>query len=201
MPLLGAFPTGTAWGRINDDNLNEIPADPNYKNSLVSLQYRDEPTLTPAFLSAAASMYALVRQVYPNTLSYTNFSDVYRHPSSIPELRNYMQTTNPDMLMFDNYPDFSFAPSSRFNWYSTLQQYRTLGIAGIDGTGDMPIPYGLYLNLFRPTFGSALPSESFVRLQQFSGWAFGYTMASAFVYNNPYPGSSQGDCAMLGNLR
>ena len=91
----------------------------------------------------------------------------------------------PDMLLFDNYPRFSFPASDRNTWYSTMASYRTTAMLGWDGTGMQPIAYGQYLNLYRNSYNAATPSESFVRLQQNASWAFGYTFVSAFAYNDP----------------
>ena len=98
-----------------------------------------------------------------------------------------MQYTQPDMLMFDMYPGYDnyiWYPYRNL-WYSTMQRYRTVALEGYDGTGDSPLPYGQYLDLWRRGSTAALPPESFVRLQQFASWAFGFTCTSAFIYNMP----------------
>jgi len=81
-----------------------------------------------------------------------------------------------------------------------MQKYRQAGLVGIDGTGQKPIPYATYTDLYRTSYGATLPDESFVNLQEFASWAFGYTFLTAFVYNKPnntgvYPTmfSSDGD--------
>src|ERR1051325_4150371 len=93
-----------------------------------------------------------------------------------------MQTCNPDMLMFDAYPRHYITMTT---WYGEMQKYRVAGLAGIDGTGHKPIPYGQYLDLYRTSYTASQPDESFVRLQQNASWAFGYTFVEAFVYNKP----------------
>jgi hypothetical protein len=88
------------------------------------------------------------------------------------------------MLMFDYYPQFSFLSPSRDVWYSTMQVFRTAGLAGYDGTGNAPIPYAQFLRLFRGSYDEPTPSESFIRMQQFASWAFGYTLVDGFIYTH-----------------
>lgn len=181
MPILSEMPAGTAWGRMDQDNWWEIPDDPNYLKNLVSLEYWDEHSLTADFTDAAATKFASWRALYPHTLGYTN---QYAGQVSSAALQSFMQAAQPDMIMFDNYPDYSFPAGARNTWYSTMQMYRTLGLAGNDGSGQHPIPYAQYLNLYRNSYSDPIPSESYVRLQQNASWAFGYTFVGAFVYNN-----------------
>src|SRR5207249_4490501 len=89
---------------------------------------------------------------------------------------------NPDMLMFDAYPRQFVTLNT---WYAEMQKYRVAGLAGNDGSGQKPIPYAQYLDLYRTSYGASQPDESFVRLQEFASWAFGYTFVTAFVYNKP----------------
>jgi hypothetical protein len=180
MPVLGEMPAGTPWGRMSQDNDYQIPSDPTSVDSLVSLQYWDEQPVTAAWINQAASKFASWRTLYPNTLGYTN-----QTPIDSATLANFMQGAQPDMISFVNYPGYSFSGSARNTWYSDMQMFRTAGLAGNDGTGRQPIPYAQFLDLYRNSYSDAIPSESFVRLQQFAGWAFGYTFVSAFVYNNP----------------
>jgi hypothetical protein len=65
-----------------------------------------------------------------------------------------------------------------------MQRYRTVALEGYDGTGRQPIAFGQYSKLYRRSCADALPSESFVRQQQFAAWAFGSTFSTAFVYNS-----------------
>src|SRR5207248_8895679 len=95
-------------------------------------------------------------------------------------LASYMAAANPDMLMFDAYPRQYITLNT---WYSEMAKYRAAGLAGIDGTGAKPIPYAQYLDLYRTSYAASVPDESFVRLQEFSSWAFGYTFVTAFIYN------------------
>ncbi len=183
MPTLSEAPAGTAWARVDSDNEYQIPSNPNYAQNLVSMQYGDEQPLTTDFVNTAAAKFASWRVNYPNTLAYANHFPAQVSPAS---LANYMQVAQPDMLMFDYYPSYSFPENDRSSWYSAMQMYRTAGLAGNDGTGAKPIPYAQFLNLFRSSYSAPTPSESYVRLQQNASWAFGYSAVSAFVYNNPY---------------
>ena len=65
-----------------------------------------------------------------------------------------------------------------------LEVYRTLGLEGNDGTGTQPIPTGLWTQVYiRPSSGH-VPSESELRLNHFSAWAFGFKLTNAFFYNH-----------------
>jgi hypothetical protein len=58
-----------------------------------------------------------------------------------------------------------------------------VGLAGIEGNGAWPIPYGAYLQTW--VYNNHMISESEMRLNQFAPWAFGYKFVSAFVYTEP----------------
>jgi hypothetical protein len=189
--LLAQLPAGVQWARgfqpgYNDGQKYLTTAELSYKNSFVSMQYGDELTdiMDPARLTDMRTMYDSWRNSYPNAIAYTNFE--YKQLTDA-NLRTYMTATHPDMIMFDMYPDFGFASSSRSLWYTKMQQYRLAGLEGYTtdaGVNSGPIAYGQFLNLFRyGTYSDPLPSESYVRLQQFASWAFGYTFAMAYVYN------------------
>ncbi len=172
---------------------------------MVSLQYGDElnqdttgaldATTTNTIASTFASWHA---QYGSDFLACTNFGANNASKSLTPAaLANFQQIANPDMLMFDAYPRQYVTMAA---WYTETAKYRAAGLAGNDGTGTKPIPYGQYLDLYRTSYGASQPSESFVRLQEFASWAFGYTFVTAFVYNKPnntgvYPTlfSSDGD--------
>lgn len=177
------------WGRNYQQGFAHdlTPGEMGYVNHFVSISYEDELPQTQANLDAEKLAFARWKQLYPNALAYTNFNWGTQYVEDYTGLRNYMQYTQPDMLMFDMYPgydDYAWYPYRNL-WYSTMQRYRTVALEGIDGTGNEPLPYGQFLDLWRRGSNAALPPESFVRLQQFASWAFGFTFTSAFVYNQP----------------
>jgi len=196
------------WSRwIKTDGSNPLTNNETTKHlsELVSLQYGDElnqdgtGTIDATTASTIASTFSSWHSQYgSNFLAYTNFGANNASKSMTPTgLASYMQATNPDMLMFDAYPRQLVTLST---WYSEMQKYRQAGLVGIDGTGQKPIPYATYTDLYRTSYGATLPDESIVNLQEFASWAFGYTFLTAFVYNKPnntgvYPTmfSSDGD--------
>jgi hypothetical protein len=184
----------------NDLTTNEVNQ---HLSEMVSLQYGDElnqnldGTLDAATVDTMAATFADWHNRYGNSfLAYTNFGANNAAKSLTPAaLANFLQAAEPDMLMFDAYPRHYVTMST---WYAEMQKYRLAGLAGNDGTGRAPIPYAQYLDLYRTSYTASLPSESFIRLQQFASWAFGYTFVTAFVYNNPnnptvYPTMFAGD--------
>jgi hypothetical protein len=184
MSLLPAAP-GIPWSRVIKDpamdlTTNEIP----YLSNLVSIQLDDEQNLTSSYISAITQRLASMKSKYPDVIAYTNQGWSQATPA---QLQNYMQAAQPDMLMFDIYP---FEP----NWYGEilggsptmlyqyLQKYRLLGLAGNDGTGTYPVPCGLFTQTFTGEGWTHVVSESEIRLNEFSAWAFGYKCVSAFLY-------------------
>jgi hypothetical protein len=162
-------------------NSYETPFLPN----LVGLQMSDEQDITNQVqLDAAKNLLADWRTMYPNTISYTNQSAGY----SVAQLESYMSYVQPDMLMFDWYPfgGTTVGGEPSINIYNFMQIEREAALAGDDGTGQHPIPYGLYLQMSDVNFSSTLhnPSDSEMRLNQFAAWSFGYTYATAFTYLN-----------------
>ena len=159
-------------------------------DELVSLQYGDElnqdltGSIDATTLSTMASTYASWHSLYGNNfLAHTNFgANNASKTMSASGLASYMAATNPDMLLFDAYPRHFVTLTT---WYTEMQKYRVAGLAGIDGTGNKPIPYGQYLDLYRTSYSASVPEESFVRMQESVSWAFGYTFVTAFVYNKP----------------
>ena len=178
------------WMRTDGTNPLTNNETTQHLSEMVSLQYGDElnqdttGTLDAATTNTIATTFASWHQQYGSDfLAYTNFGANNASKSLTPAaLANFQQAANPDMLMFDAYPRQLVTMST---WYTETAKYRAAGIAGNDGTGNKPIPYGQYLDLYRTSYTATLPSESFVRLQEFGSWAFGYTFLSAFVYNKP----------------
>jgi hypothetical protein len=181
------------WSRwVKTDGSNPLTNNEKnqHLNDLVSLQYGDElnqdgtGTIDAATLATMAATYADWHNQYgSNFLAYSNFGANNASKSmTAAGLSNYMRVTNPDLLMFDAYPRQYVTLST---WYAEMQKYRRAGLAGNDATGRQPIPYAQYLDLYLTSYAAALPDESFVRLQEFASWAFGYTLVTAFVYNKP----------------
>jgi hypothetical protein len=182
------------WSRwIKTDFSNDLTNNETtqHLNEMVSLQYGDEVnqnlngTLDAATMNTMAATFADWHSRYGNNfLAYTNFGANNAAKSMTPAaLGDYIQIAKPDMLMFDAYPRHYVTMST---WYAEMQKYRLAGLAGVDGTGQSPIPYAQYLDLYRTSYTASQPSESFLRLQENASWAFGYTFVTAFVYNKPH---------------
>lgn len=207
--LLSQLPAGTPWGRMYSYGAPETrylsTAEAPYNDSFVSLQYSDEPRdlADAARLGDMAAAYRDWNSRYPDALAYSNF--MVNYPPDAAALASYMSVTRPDMLSFDMYPWFYItherSAPHQWSWYTMMQMYRTAALAGNDGTGAKPIPYAQFLDLTRTSYSGpygVMPSESFVRLQQNASWAFGYTMVSAFIYNDPDPKSTMGSVMFSG---
>ncbi|MCC7083755.1 MAG: hypothetical protein IT427_01970 [Pirellulales bacterium] len=170
-----------------DPVFNHMP----YINNFVSMQWRDEQVDTMNRFAEINAYYDEWHRRYGNVIVHANFNryiDVGGTPSG---LHVYMEGTHPDMLMFDNYPSYvnfiNATPgiNDRASVYSFMQGYRTAALAGYTtdaGVNSGPLPYAQYLNLHRWDYTQVLPSESFVRWNQFASWAFGYTFVSGWKY-------------------
>jgi hypothetical protein len=159
-----------------------------YASRLVSYQMGDEQDITDpteqANLRAAMTSFHGTR---PNVITCTN---QYGTQISAAAMRTYMQNVQPDMVMFDTYPfNGNLTGGSPIGFYADLQKYRKLGLAGNDGTAARPIPVGFWTqtcgDLSHTTPEAHTISESEIRLNNFSGWAFGCKLEAAFLYQNP----------------
>jgi len=196
-------PAGQNWGMTRGDDTTTLGAgDQPYKDDMVSLQWRDEQWLGEvAWRDQAAAWFAGARASgdFDNTILYTNqYGKATSHwygagnrgygGSEDEHLRAYMRTSQPDMLYFDYYPTKTASGDPPLalarGFYGTLSRYRKLSLEGNDGTGETPIPFGLYLQSFTDTYWPGAPSESEVRLQQFAAWAYGAKHATHFMYTS-----------------
>lgn len=151
------------------------------ESRLVSIQFKDEQRLNdPNNFRDAVEALNQWRSRYPNSLRHTN---QWGTQEFIETMRKYMKAAVPDMVSFDTYPfnGKGLAGDKLNRYYRDLQKYRLLGLGGIDGTADLPIPYGQWLQTY--VRKGHVVSESEVRLNQFAAWAFGYKWAAAFIYN------------------
>lgn len=179
---LGASPGIPVCLKLAYGDLNSIEVP--YLPNLVALQLNDEQDVAvPAELDAAKNVLADWRARYPNTIGYLNQSG---SENGAKQLRHYMSYAQPDMLMFDTYPfNGDINGGSPYSFYRDMQKYRLVGLEGNDGTGRQPLPYGYCLQTsIADHFNNHVTSGSETRLNQFAGWAFGFTFASAYSYNN-----------------
>lgn len=183
---------GIPWSRwalagelTNPANFDLTPAERPFASNLVRLQIEDEQDITdPAKLATAAAAVQAIHAKYPNVIVHTNQIAFQQTPA---EVQSYMAQVKPDMLMFDFYPFDGLRPGgSPLAFYNGMAKFRALGLKGNDGTGDRPIPTGLYTQTYiDPNLNNHVVSESEIRLNNFSAWAFGYKLVDAFVYDDP----------------
>jgi hypothetical protein len=187
--FLGDAP-GIPWGILSDYGDPEYivyDVEVPYISNLISYQWRDEQDLTNmSEVTAAKTHFDLVRNSFPDVLCYTN---QYGSQTSSTALKSYMQTAKPDLLMFDVYPFTGSVPGgSPTNLYGSMEKYRELGLLGNDGSRSQPIPTGLWLQTYtgEGSAGTHVASDSEMRLNQFSAWAFGFKFAIAFTYTKHF---------------
>ncbi|WP_299411679.1 hypothetical protein [Acaryochloris sp. IP29b_bin.148] len=165
--------------------------------TLVGWQYKDEQDIgDPTELKALETWIKHHRPLLPNTLLYTNQHGDERFGGSgsyeDASLRRYLRRVQPDMLMQDTYPygvwnDLGNQGGRPAQLLYAMVRYRKFALAGHDGSGRKPIPYGLWVQAFRGSSAigtwSRFPSESELRQQQFSALTLGYKFISAYTYN------------------
>jgi hypothetical protein len=188
---------GQGWGRAYGPGYSELSkylrtevqggqlfSEDDFKDNFVRFQYRDEPDVTQSdILNDIIATFGEWKSLYPNALAHTDFEGFEGGASDVYNLTVFMLAAHPDMLMFNYYPDLSFGTDSRDNWHAIMRRYRAVALKGADGSGRQPIPYAQYLRLWRDTSDGPLPSESYVRMQQFVSWAYGFTFLEAWGYN------------------
>ena len=195
-------PPGIPWS-ITDyrDGATDIdsPQFP-YASKLVSYQFSDEQNVADSsYLPTLAASMASLRSKRPDVILYTNQWGTQLSTSA---LQNYMSTAKPDMLCFDTYPfNGNLTGGSPRQFYIDMQKYRQLGLAGNDGAGTLPIPTALYTQTFRDssTTNNHVVSESEIRLNSFSAWAFGYKFVDSFIYEKPEHDASLSPVLFQGN--
>ena len=198
--LLGPPSNGVAWSRLGTGwglmSFGPSTTERPYLGNMARVQLGDEQSLSdrdaaPYDPATIATFLAETRQNFPNLISGLNQSGVHINEPNWSNyfhnrMRNFMATSQPDMLMFDSYLYYwaGFPGGSPKDVYEHWQRFRQLGLAGNDGTGATPIPYALYLQYFAPN--GYVMSDSETRLNQFAAWTFGYKFVSAFTYDNMY---------------
>jgi hypothetical protein len=178
-------PPGPQWGRWTQENAlmdlssNELP----YLSQMVTFQYFDEPDIvgTPSLIQTMKDWFALNRRRYPEVITHTDIGGLV----SYSDHKNFVITAQPDMVLSSWYPyDPNCAPilgGSPTTLYEHLQTYRRIGLEGLDGYGEHPIPYGVFNQTC--ILNGRTPSESEFRLNDFAAWAFGYKYLCAFLYS------------------
>ena len=168
-----------------------------YFSTLKSWCYLDEQDISnPQVVQATGNWFNQMRADprVQNVMFYANqFGEQFPEQT----VRSYMQAAKPDALSFDYYiwgtqHPWLISNGSPTGLYKPLARYRRLSLEGIDGTGTKPIPFGKWAQTFISTrdlgpgsqaLGYRM-SESELRLDQFSGWAFGAKWTTAFTYDS-----------------
>jgi len=200
----------TTWRR-NRKNVKEptqsLPKDimeSEQIQSLVAWQYKDEQDVgNPAELDQLETWIKHYRPLLPKTLLYTNQHGDERFGGygsyGDLSLRQYMRRVQPDMLMQDTYPygvwnDVGNQGGRPAQLYYAMMRYRRLALAGNDGSGRTPIPYGAWIQAFKGQSSRAgkwsrFPSESELRQQQFVALTLGFKLMSTYTYNRKIGGT------------
>ncbi len=191
--LMPAEP-GIPWSRwIQDPDSDIRLQEQSYLPNLIRIQVEEKQDITNStILTDLTATVADLHSKYPNVMVHT----VQPGPTyTAAQIQSYMTQVQPDILMFDDYPfDGELSGGSPEGFYSDLEKYRLLGLAGNNGTGSNPIPVGCYTQTFTSTTytNDHVVSESEIRLNQFAAWAYGCTIVDAYIFDDPQqePGST-----------
>lgn len=181
---------GRLWSRwmswtdcLSTTNLQEHEL--SYVDNLVSLQAGDEKDLgNSTIVSQMQNIFAYWKDRYPNIIRYT--SNHGAASTSDNSLRNYQQTAKPDMLNMFSYEFHDgegIQGCTQHKWYKALGRYRMLGLEGLDGTGDDPIPYSCFYQCYFQS-GERYMGISELSVCQYAPILFGYQFTIAFFYND-----------------
>ena len=149
-------------------------------------QYGDEPQHLR--MAEVAPYLAALREAFPDKVVYSNAlpqgaasMDKYYGGPAPPGygyddyLDAFARTLNTDVLMFDIYP-FDNGGDTATLYFENLGKVRT-------AAQRYDLPYWMYVQSFGPAIGRRLPSESDLRMQLYSGLAYGFTGFAYFTYD------------------
>jgi hypothetical protein len=184
------------WSRIEEVHHGMNTFELTKINTLFRLQFEDDnlhPTNTELvqyanlWFNDKRSNPAFDKTLLSLDLPFINYSAEFAG-----QLKNMVSLLKPDLILFNRYP---WQKDNTYNhiqllygWYGMLIYYRNVALKGIDGTGNIPIPFGAYTQTWF-AYQSTPPSYSQMRLNHFGSLAFGAKVLSAFVYND-YPGDA-----------
>lgn len=117
-----------------------------------------------------------LRAEFPDMLVYSNANPLKPGGRDIRFIRNWQQSLEPDVLMFDLYP-FIKDGSTLSNYFYNLATVRRVAL-------EAGIPCWTFIQSFggRVGFPERLPSESDLRMQLFASLTYGYTGVAYFMY-------------------
>ncbi len=191
--------TEPLWSRILGIYDELQAAEEDDVDRLVRLQYKDEPDLTSETVLqdhedayGPDSTRSNLPYQYTNAILCTNVQGGVHTQA---QMENYMERCQPHMLMYDTYLWHNGVGGSNPGWYRDLETYRFLGLEGNDGDSKKPIPVGAYMQTYvlldwsnNPPAWSHTVSESQLRCNFFTSWAFGHKLVSSFTYDAAYSG-------------
>ena len=184
------------WSRIEEVHHGMNAFELTKINTLFRLQFEDD-NLNPnnTELVQFANLWFNDKRSNPEfdetilslDLPFSNYSTEFAN-----QLKDMISLLKPDLILFNRYP---WEKSDTYNpiqllygWYGMLIYYRNIALKGIDGTSNIPIPFGAYTQTWFAN-QSTPPSYSQMKFNHFGSLAFGAKVLSAFVYND-YPGDA-----------
>jgi len=191
--LLSALPD-TQWAKWLNFAARKPPApgfsffkpwEKPYAHQLVSIQFGDEEQYSDQVVSNLAQWYDLAHAELGEVICHNN---QWGGQWSQEQYRKYLETADADMLTYDGYffnlSGLDNPGGSCQRMYYYLQWIRLPALAGRDGSGRKPLPFGQYMEGFRTNngidTGKYLVSQSQVNLYHFCAWTFGAKWVSLF---------------------
>ncbi len=142
--------TGSANGKLPDGKEWLSEGQLKYANDLTAVCFGDEQGYSLDEVASLSEWFKDFRSRHPGVLVHSN----QWHMQWMPwEIRNYMYVAQPDMLTYDNY---IFDENGSIRDYELgkflangINSVRIPAMAGYDGTGRSPIPFGQYLGGYK----------------------------------------------------
>ena len=184
------------WSRIEEIHHGLSAFELTKINTLFRLQFEDD-NLTPTDTSLVQYANLWINDKRSNSAFDKTILSVdlpfHGYGSDYADLQTKMiSLLKPDLIMFNRYPweksDLYNHVQLLYGWYGMLIYWRNIALKGIDGTGNIPIPFGAFTQTWF-AYQTTPPSYSQMRLNHFGSLAFGAKVLSAFVYND-YPGDN-----------
>lgn len=159
-----------------------------YVDRLTTIQLGDEDYFSEEWLEENGNFIRESWLYLPSAVVHTNhwIGQIYGE-----EMERWVQEGRPDLLTWDTYHFYgsSYPGMGEPFMLSNLQLYRQFALAGYDGEGNQPIPFGQYAQAFETTPGYSL-SESELRLYAFGTWTFGGRWLNLFAWNSWWVGGA-----------
>ncbi|MAE64759.1 MAG: hypothetical protein CMJ18_10875 [Phycisphaeraceae bacterium] len=160
---------------IKRDHTTLVPALTRKYSGNVGWLVNDEPTRDE--LNATAEVMEWIRGQYPDALIFSNLGADLDYSA---HAQRFLQTLEPDVMMYDSYPFNSIKATwdqpDRDKWFARAGMVRKAAMSA-------GVPYWAFAQSIDRSGEKRLSSESNLRMQLFVYLTYGYTGQAYFIYD------------------